>query len=283
MRVQGEAESSTPKAFGDGRGSFYMFLDDDETLTSRRSSGNSQILSMSDVENQVKFEGLAPLASSETLKSTRPSSAAIQIQANSFLNKSRPQSEFQDQSLPKLPPKKVSYLKKTQFFSSQKMNIFFKASMKRSQYKSTGVLMPASGVSRRIALNKALTKQNMSNSESELFSKKKRRQRNPFADSDDSDDSADFVDLSELPPLPVKNAPPLLPKQKINKSKSTLRRIDDQLLAKYRSQSKESLATMEDLDDYEDLPTTTVSNDDDGMDYDEPIPHSTKVKQYVNM
>lgn len=115
MKVQADNDDPGPKAAGGARGSFYMFQD--ETSPNRRSSWNSQDLSMSDVENQVKvtFEE-APLASSETLKSTRPNSV-IQTHSPSFLNKTRPQSEgpmnedFSNLHKPKLPPKKVKFLK----------------------------------------------------------------------------------------------------------------------------------------------------------------------------
>ena len=143
--------------------------------------------------------------------------------------------------------------------------------MKKSQYKSTGVLLPASGVSRRIAMNKALAKKNMSNSESDLHSKKRRKKKNPFADSDDSGQSSsdsDFVDISDLPPLPSKIAPPLFPKQKINKSGSFMARVDKAMLDKYRSAPKQQDPSM-DLD-YEDVPEASKLEED--FDYDEPMP-----------
>ena len=92
----------------------------------------------------------------------------------------------------------------------------------------------------------------------------------------------DFVDLSELPPLPQKHLPVLHPKQKINKSQSTRRRIDMALLAKYKTQSSSFNSSFEDYDmvDYDDpeklaaaaAAEVVVEEDEEQMDYDEPIP-----------
>merc|ERR1712061_960100 len=110
--------------------------------------------------------------------------------------KPRPQSEVFEEELvkPSLPPKK--------------------ASIKKNKYKSAGVLLPASGVARKIAISKAAqnnaaamaTNQEVnSQSDTDLCQHLSRR-RNPFADSDDdSEEEDDFVDLSELPPLPQKS------------------------------------------------------------------------------
>ena len=143
-----------------------------------------------------------------------------------------------------------------------------------------GVLSPAtSGVARRIAQsqNKPNNLQEVnSQSDSDLLQQKRRRQMNPFADSDESDES-DFVELSELPALPEKSGskPNLFPKQKINKSKSTLRRIDAEFLAKYRRESKQNLQNVDEDLDYEDPgPAKMPESLNTDVDYDEPIPHS---------
>ena len=156
-----------------------------------------------------------------------------------------------------------------------------------TQYKSTGVLLPASGVARRIAAKaKAHATDDgvSSQSDSNLASRQSRR-RNPFADSDDEDDEDndedDFVELSELPPLPQKHLPVLHPKQKINKSQSTRRRIDMALLAKYKTQPSSFNSSFEDYDmvDYDDPEKLAAAaaevvgeEDEEQMDYDEPIP-----------
>ena len=109
--------------------------------------------------------------------------------------------------------------------------------MRRTQYKSAGVLLPSSGVARKIAISKAQKTSNSTNqevnsqSDSDLCQHLSRK-RNPFADSDDdySEEEDDFVDLSELPPLPEKSMlkPNLFPKQKINKTRSEAHRIGTQ-------------------------------------------------------
>ena len=115
------------------------------------------------------------------------------------------------------------------FHFQKSYQVLEKLSQKR---KSTGVLLPNSGVSRRIAMQQKLSKKS-SQSESNLTQIKK---RNPFANSDESESEDDFVDFSELPPLPHKSIskPHLQPKQKINKTESALHRIDQAILAKYR-------------------------------------------------
>lgn len=104
-----------------------------------------------------------------------------------------------------------------------------------------------------------------SQSDSDLVTKK----RNPFADSDDEDDD-DFVDISKLPPLPAKSQskPRLFPKQKINKSRSDLEKINQEILIKLRRN------VVAQDDDYEEVPTVEVDEGEagGGEDYDEPIP-----------
>ena len=138
-----------------------------------------------------------------------------------------------------------------------------------STYKSTGVLNQ-SGIStttkRKIASRRKPAKY-FTQSDTDLHKRL----------SSSSNDS-DFVDVSELPPLPSKSGiqPPLLfPKQKINKSPSDLHRIDKALIEKFKHKP-----TLEDLDDYEDLPEAKMVPEEIlGEDYDEPIPHSRLVLQ----
>ena len=134
-----------------------------------------------------------------------------------------------------------------------------------STYKSTGVLNH-SGIStttkRKIASRRKPAKY-FTKSDTDLHKRLS------------SDSEEDFVDVSELPPLPSKSSnqikPPLLfPKQKINKSPSDLHRIDKALIEKFKHKP-----TLEDLEDYEDLPEAKLVPEEIlGEDYDEPIPHS---------
>jgi hypothetical protein len=128
------------------------------------------------------------------------------------------------------------------------------------------------GVARKIAQKNAQNDQVVS-SQSDGDLSRRLRKRNPFADSDDEDD---FVDIQDLPPLPVKKQekPQLHPKQRINKSRDDIIRIDNELLSKLRSKKDHGLVVLQDRD-YEDVvPTNPICSPED---YDEPIPHSSMI------
>ncbi len=120
-----------------------------------------------------------------------------------------------------------------------------------------------------------------SQSESNLASLQSRR-RDPFADSSDEDD---FVDVSDLPPIvPAKVArpPPTLPaKQRINKSKADLDKINETLRKSVSNLAKgQSVDNVNDNvpdEDYDEVPDSKSpppkkSSEFCPEDYDEPVP-----------
>ena len=101
---------------GNRKSSIYLFQD--ESLSSRKSSKSSHIFSMNDVESQMitaSLTAVAPLASCETLESSAPMSRPMSTYERNDIKpvaivKPRPQSEVFEEDLvkPSLPPKKAS-------------------------------------------------------------------------------------------------------------------------------------------------------------------------------
>ena len=159
----------------------------------------------------------------------------------------------------------------------------------KGQYISVGnILSGQSAVARKIAtknhskavdgLSSAVTSQ----SESNLTAAFGTRRRNPFADSSDEDDFVDIADLPPVVPAKASRPPPALPvKQKINKSKADLAKIDEMLkksatnLAATSGQEGQNNITDE---DYAEVPETKQgvgSSEYCPEDYDEPVPMPT--------
>lgn len=256
------------------RGSTYLDVYNQSAVSRTSSSHSSQDLSMEDIESRAKQEVMsaqkrkAPLATEESFHSLvtsafslgRPTSDGVNLgtqevhlQEKRWANRPQSDGTLADEVAPSLPPKKRDHL----------------------QHKSTGNVTQANGpVARRILAKAKVT---TSLSETCLMNKRSRlrRNKNPF---DDDDDNDDFVDFEDLPPLPTKGKPYLPPKQRINKSREDLARIEHEMRSSASELKMKSVLFSDDSDageDYEEVPEVPNSSSKYSPDdYDEPLHHS---------